>query len=129
MPIKDEVDTRELVRDALREKAVLLPYVAQERIYAGAITDLDDLSRGPYGTLEPATKRPAAEIDLVLVPGVAFDRSRHRLGYGKGYYDAFLRGVPAVKVGVAFARQIVPSIPAEAHDVQMDIVVTEEGVL
>ncbi len=95
----------------------------------------EDLESGRYGVLEPGSHIPAAlpaTIDFVLVPGLAFDRAGARLGRGRGYYDrALVEAVSpaAVRVGVALAEQLVPDVPTESHDVRMDWLVTEEGVM
>ena len=69
----------------------------------------------------------AAEIDAILVPAAAFDRRGHRIGYGGGYYDRFLpRATRAVKIGVAFAVQIVEALPEEGHDRAVDAICTEK---
>ena len=88
-----------------------------------------------FGILEPdpevypVTVEPN-EIGVVFVPGVAFDRLGHRLGYGKGYYDRWLRGASALeKIGLAFSFQVLERLPAEAHDVRLDLLVTEQDVL
>jgi len=90
---------------------------------------------GPYGILEPPTPPgsiPRSEgFDLVVVPGVAFDRAGNRLGHGFGYYDRFLAGLPAgtIRVGLACAAQLVPEVPVESWDVPVHALVTEEGVI
>ncbi len=93
-----------------------------------------ELEIGCYGIREPkrAMIRPvrAEEIDAVLVPAVAFDRRGHRVGYGGGYYDRFLPGVPrAARIGAAFSCQIVDRVPADPHDLPVTRIVTEEGEL
>jgi len=92
-------------------------------------------SSGPYGLLEPDPKTwergSSKEPDLALVPGLAFDPQGGRLGRGKGFYDRLL-GDPcfqALKVGLAWSWQITDEVPAELHDVAMDLVVTEERII
>jgi 5-formyltetrahydrofolate cyclo-ligase len=97
------------------------------------IDGFGDLESGHYGIREPKPGfiRPLEkkEIDVVLVPAVAFDRRGARVGYGGGYYDRFLPGVPqAARVGVAFACQIVQEIPADPYDVTVDAIVTETEI-
>lgn len=84
----------------------------------------------PWGVPVPASKRPAdtARIDLILVPMLAVDRGGFRLGYGKGYYDAFLAKTDALKVGVCFSEEVVDAVPRESHDQPVDWVVTDAGV-
>jgi 5-formyltetrahydrofolate cyclo-ligase len=72
-----------------------------------------------------------AEMGAILVPGLAFTKTGHRLGRGGGFYDRYLASLPAhtIKVGVCFALQIVETLPLEPHDQQMNVVVTENGLL
>ncbi len=97
--------------------------------------DGDRWEEGPYGIAEPA-RIPGLEarmdgFDLVVVPGVAFDRSGHRLGHGLGYYDRFLGGLPerVPRIGLAFSHQVVQEVPVAAWDVPIHTLVTEEGVI
>jgi len=92
------------------------------------------LARHPYGFRQPSGNSPAvalARLELILVPGLAFDLSGTRLGYGRGFYDRLLKdvreGVPVV--GVAPARLIVPTLPREPHDVPMTHLLSETGVV
>ncbi len=95
----------------------------------------DGWETGPYGILEPSI--PAgieprlSGWDIIVVPGLAFDRRGNRLGRGFGYYDRFLEGVPesVPRVGLAYADQRVPEVPVDAWDVPVHALVTEEGVI
>ncbi|MBE0604943.1 MAG: 5-formyltetrahydrofolate cyclo-ligase [Deltaproteobacteria bacterium] len=95
----------------------------------------DGWETGPYGIPEPSN--PAGgdpydgAFDIVVVPGVAFDRRGNRLGHGLGYYDRFLGALPAsvLRVGLACAHQLVPEVPVDAWDVPVHALVTEEGVI
>ena len=128
-----EVDTHEMIKKSLKNKTVVVPKVANNEIEPSIILDFDNLvSSGKFGILEPieAMKIAYKNIDLVLVPGIAFDLNGHRVGYGFGYYDRFLRKVPkAVKIGLCFDFQVVDKIPREQHDVPVDLIVTEERVV
>ncbi len=124
-----EVDTSLLF--TLSEKAgkkICAPRVLNETAMEAAYVDEGPLQKGKFGIWEPCGK-VAEDIDLVIVPGVVFDRQGHRIGYGKGYYDRFLQGRKVSTVGLAYACQVVPEIPAEPHDVTLDMIVTEEGIL
>ncbi len=93
-----------------------------------------DFVPGPGGTRQPppdAAPIPLEEIDLMLVPGLAFDVSGHRLGRGRAHYDATLAALPrrAARVGLCFEVQLVPEVPCEAHDAPLDAVVTERRVI
>lgn len=98
------------------------------------IDSFAELETGHYGIREPKAESlrvvPPGEIEAVLVPAVAFDRQGYRVGYGGGYYDRFLPKVPrAAKIGAVFACQIVPEVPIDRYDVQVERIVTEEGVI
>jgi 5-formyltetrahydrofolate cyclo-ligase len=97
------------------------------------LSKFSDLSPGTYGILEPKKEKikPTSihEIDIVLVPGVAFDRFGHRLGQGGGYYDWFLSKTNVVSIGLAFEFQILKEIPVEPHDQRVDLIVTEEKLI
>lgn len=98
---------------------------------AVAVADWRGLQPARYGIVAPGQEEPAidpGEIDLVLVPGIAFDRQGGRLGQGKGYYDRFLVRTDAIRAGVALIEQIIPAVPGEAHDVRMDYLITEREI-
>ena len=127
-----EVNTHEMIKDALKNKIVVVPKVVQHEIEPSVIIDFDNLISGKFGILEPieAMKIAHKNIDLVLVPGVIFDKEGHRIGYGFGYFDKFLKKVPkAIKIGLAFDFQVVDKIPREMHDVPVDMIVTEKRVI
>jgi 5-formyltetrahydrofolate cyclo-ligase len=117
-----EVDTFSMMKQALRlGKKVALPKIVEDRkkMMFCFIEDLEnDLAVGSYGILEPTQKCPPlltqGEIDLVIVPGVAFDKKNYRLGRGGGYYDRFLKKLPSEtpSFGLAFDFQIVGRLPA-----------------
>lgn len=132
-PLAEEVDVR-LIVDAARtiEKRVYLPRVNKNRgclefsIFAG---DPAELAPGPFGILQPTTPgAPLEEIDLVIVPALAYDLRGHRLGYGAGYYDRFLKTVKCASIGVTFDAQTIDILPTKDHDVAVDLVVTESRV-
>ena len=129
-----EVDTFEMMKQAQKlKKTIALPTVikAQRRIIPRIVRNLrEGLHRGAYGILEPkkefAEPVEVSQLDLVLVPGIAFDKNNHRLGRGLGYYDRFLRQLPShtPTIGLAFDFQVVDRLPyRESHDVQLSHVV------
>lgn len=131
-----EVQTRELIEAALKEgRKVLLPITntAAKEIEISEIKDYDrDLKKGAYGIMEPKKRTDVNEmlIDAVIVPGLAFDKYGHRLGYGLGYYDKLLgRLANADRIGLAYGFQVVEKLPRESHDERMGIIVTESGVI
>ncbi len=135
----EEVATADLLGElAARGKRLAVPVTrpAEERIIPILLpADESELVRGAMGILEPAPEnsRPVAagEIDLVLVPGVAFDVSGSRIGYGKGYYDRFFQAQPmtAGRIGLAFEVQIIPAFQREAYDWPVEQIVTEDRII
>ncbi|MBI2139719.1 5-formyltetrahydrofolate cyclo-ligase [Candidatus Woesearchaeota archaeon] len=129
---KSEVSTMDMILHALDDgKRVLVPVVNQGGIIAAEIRAVKELSRkNKFGILEPAEIRkvPREDIDIVVVPCAAFDRLHHRLGYGYRYYDNFLLGMRAKKIGLAFSLQEADGIPAQEWDVKLDAIVTEKGI-
>lgn len=88
------------------------------------------LENGAFGVAEPPPGAPLVVPDVILAPLVAFDRRGNRLGYGKGYYDrAFAAHPEAIRIGLAFAVQEVPIVPAEAHDLPLAAILTEAGLI
>lgn len=133
--VRKEVETREFIRCLLAQGVrVAVPLCIPERVdlIPCQLEDFErDLTVGTFGIPEPGEGRrrfvPVEDLQVVLVPGVAFDLSGFRLGHGSGYYDRFLgRLSPKVrKVGLAYDWQIVQELPRETHDVPVDLVVTE----
>lgn len=126
-----EIDLSELLEDGLQSgKAIALPRFNPETgVYeAFQISDrAADCSPGKFGISEPTSRCapfPLMQLDLALVPGVAFDATGHRLGRGQGFYDRLLAEIDGVKCGVAFDQQIVNGIPREEHDVRMNCILT-----
>ncbi|MCX6769980.1 MAG: phosphoribosylglycinamide formyltransferase [Candidatus Micrarchaeota archaeon] len=131
-----EVHTEGIIQSALSiGKRVALPVTKKEShaLELYAIAGMDELSPGAFGILEPksdpARRVQPEEVDLVLVPGVSFDRRGHRLGYGMGYYDLLLKRVKGRKIGLAYGMQMVERVPDEPHDVAVDMIVTENEII
>lgn len=121
-----EVNTQKMIKEALNlGKIVVAPVCTKKRTIRPCILRKGmRLIKGPYGVREPAIKRfiNLEDLNLVIVPGVAFDKKGNRLGRGKGYYDCFLKKLPKgiPFVGLAFDFQILPSVPATKRDVTID---------
>ena len=129
-PLLDEPDIWPVVSAALKEgKEVSLPKIDSGGFGydASPIKSLEDLSPGKFGILEPCdttTTIALNRLDLVLVPGVAFDPRGGRLGRGKGFYDRLLSAVNGLKCGVAFDEQIVDAVPVGPVDVRLNCILT-----
>ncbi len=138
---KSEVETKEIIRGALRMgKRVAVPKVTGAEMDFYEITSWEELFPGYQGILEPQTdgKEPVLPVDsdVMLLPGVAFDRSGGRIGYGGGYYDRYWNrinstyGSKPYLMALAFVCQICPGkIPAEEHDKKMNCILTERRVI
>ncbi|HID95687.1 MAG TPA: 5-formyltetrahydrofolate cyclo-ligase [Candidatus Latescibacteria bacterium] len=130
-----EVDTRCLIQRALSSgKRVIVPVTDLEkrRLFHSEIKALEELEKGTFGILEPKQEclrfvEPDI-IDLVIVPGVAFDPYGNRIGFGGGFYDRFLAGLKVPKIGLAYQFQILDRIETTHLDVRVDSVMTEERI-
>jgi 5-formyltetrahydrofolate cyclo-ligase len=137
--VRSEVRTRQALPSALASgKKVVVPWCnAHGELELFHLTSMDELAVGMYKILEPKPelrelreKRVHAdELDLIMVPGVAFDRRGARMGHGKGYYDKLLKHAraDAPLVALAFECQLFPEIPVGHHDVFMDLILTEKA--
>ncbi len=128
--LPDEVDTHALIDELLADgKTVYLPkVVSDEEMVLCRYTGAESLQQGAFGIMEPVGAQIVADevIDVVLVPGMAFDGDGNRLGRGKGYYDRFLRSFSRPRpqlIGVCFDFQKVDVVPTEPTDVQVDVVI------
>jgi len=133
-----EVSTFEVIETALSEnKKVAVPLIleSQNIMLPCEISNLKDLEPGPWGILQPIKEKikniPLKIVDLIIVPGIAFDKNGNRIGRGKGFYDRFLKSVPPSipKIALAFSCQIAEKIPTTRNDIAMDKIITEDGVI
>ena len=130
-----EIETREIMEQAWKEgKIVAVPKTEKERVmYFIPIDSFDDLQEGRFHVMEPKGTVVDAVIpekgDLFLVPGALFDRRKHRIGYGGGYYDTYFEKYQGYrKIGIAFSEQLTEiDIPTEKTDIPLDDIVTENG--
>lgn len=132
--IGNEVRTDTLMECAFKEgKKVIVPFSDRRNktIVPSEISSLNDMETGSFGIPEPREPKPFNEagIDLVIVPGIAFDSRGSRIGYGHGYYDNFLKTAGAKKVALAYEFQIVDEIPNNSNDIKMDKIITEKRVI
>ena len=148
---KSEVDTILLIEQALADgKAVFTPKVAGREMEFWKITSLEDLQEGYKGIREPIQGISflewikACEV-MMWMPGAAFDKDRHRIGYGGGFYDRYLNRlagnmgnaaetwnlagqVPFITAALAYSCQVLEQIPHEEHDRKPDLIITEQGI-
>jgi 5-formyltetrahydrofolate cyclo-ligase len=129
-----EVPTAGIVRQALREgRRVFLPRLVSGRMEIAEIDEASILTPTAYGPKEPSSPKAIdpSDVDVVVAPGLAFDRDGYRLGYGRGHYDRFLRRLrPSTpRIGIAFHEQVLPRVPHGRRDQRMDAVVTDSEII
>jgi len=129
--IAPEVETKSFLKKILKDKKIYLPRIdLKKSLSLCRVRSLsNDLKKGAYNIMEPKVsceRRPAGQMDVIILPGVAFDRKGGRLGRGGGYYDRLLRGAgKALKIGLCFREQIVKKVPMNVCDVSVDRVITD----
>ncbi|MBK2404004.1 5-formyltetrahydrofolate cyclo-ligase [Erysipelothrix sp. strain 2 (EsS2-7-Brazil)] len=128
-----EVDTYGMMETLFWDDryTICLPKIKGESMDFYTITGFEQLQPGVMGILEPTTnhKISADEIDVVIVPMVAFNRQGYRIGYGGGYYDRFLKGINAIKIGVAYSFQETDIPFQQDHDIRCDVIITENAIM
>lgn len=134
--IDNEVETSALIeKSLLLGKKVCLPVTDFEKKHVKAIeiSSLSELRQTGSGLLEPTGEKEAdpGKLSLIFLPGVAFDKKGNRIGRGGGYYDSLLRKVSTkvLLIGLCFEENLEESIPAESHDVKMDLVITDRQTI
>ncbi len=133
LAFRSEVDLKSLL-EFCKEKGIrtALPRITGSGIMEAAeYADSSLLQQNKFGIYEPSNTCGIEKenIDVIVVPAVAFDEEGYRLGYGGGYYDRFLENIKAVKIGVCFDFQILNALPKEEHDIKMDVVISEKRTL
>lgn len=133
---KDEVDTHEIIKKSInmgKRVGVPVPVPKTKELKISELIDFDkELSLGFYNILTPKDKYirivPPKLVDLVLVPGVAFDKRGYRVGYGGGYYDRFFSNINenVIKIGLCYEMQIIPEVPKDPYDIPIDFILTEK---
>lgn len=110
-------------------KKVGLPKVEGEEISFYQVSSQESLVKGRFGIMEPLPYDPLDKIDLIMVPGIAFDEKGYRLGYGKGYYDRYISNKnPQFSIGLAYDIQLIKSLPHGNHDKKLDAIATERRI-
>jgi 5-formyltetrahydrofolate cyclo-ligase len=134
--VNNEVETKGIIEKALEQgKQVSLPITdfEKKRLKLGKINSLAELKKTKQGLVEPKLLKEVKkeDLDLVVLPGIAFDRQGNRIGRGLGFYDNLLRKASTrIKlVGLCFSENLEEEIPSESHDVKMDVVVTDQEVI
>jgi 5-formyltetrahydrofolate cyclo-ligase len=131
-PLPGEVDTFPCLSRWKNNKGLFLPLVSGNTLHLLPYSSGTTLVPGPLGVMHPADIShpvPPECIDLIVVPGLAFDRQGNRLGRGKGFYDRFLSGLATPRIGLCFQFQLLDEVPFNAQDIPMDEIITDEETL
>lgn len=119
--LPDEVQTMDFIKKWQSRKKIILPTIVGDDIVPVELTTESNMKIGDFNILEPENQPYNEDIDIIVIPGMAFDKAGHRLGRGKGFYDRFLAKHPTTKtIGLCFDFQIMENIPIEAHDKPVD---------
>lgn len=132
LPIKNEVETKYLLNIFFQYKKQIVLPVFNKKSWGFSKYSIDDnLVAGPFNIKQPKRIRPfnAVDLDLAILPGLAFSKNGLRLGYGKGIYDRLLKSSKCLKVGLCFDFQIVNKLKVDSHDVPVDIIVSEKRLI
>lgn len=123
--LPDEVQTQQFIEQWRYEKCIILPTVVGDDIIPVELSENTGFAVGDFNILEPQNHPYQGTYDLIVVPGVAFDKNGNRLGRGRGYYDRFLCQHQHIKkIGICFDFQLVDEIPTEPNDIKMDEIIT-----
>ena len=109
-------------------KKIALPCVEGDSLTFYELSSGKYLVKGRYGIMEPLPYGPVDRLDLLVVPGIAFDKKGYRLGYGKGYYDKFLANKEVSSIGIGYSFQLLANLPRGKYDERVDAIATEDGV-
>lgn len=126
--LPDEVQTHDFLQKWRNEKKIILPTVVGDDIIPVELSKETDFAVGDFNILEPQNEPYEGSYDLIVVPGVAFDRNGNRIGRGKGYYDRFLcKHLDVKRIGICFDFQLVAEVPTEDNDIKMNEIISLEG--
>ncbi|MDU1892304.1 MAG: 5-formyltetrahydrofolate cyclo-ligase [Dysgonomonas sp.] len=129
--LADEVQTTDFIRRWSDKKEFYLPVVVSDDLVFRRYHESTEFKQSSIGIKEPlgVDFKDYKKIDLIIVPGVAFDRKKNRMGRGKGYYDRFLQNISAPKMGICFDFQLLNDIPVDKNDIKMDYIISENDLI
>ena len=123
--LPDEVDTHDFLEQWRNRKKIILPTVVGDDIIPVELSKDTNFAIGDFNIMEPQNEPYNGSYDLIIVPGVAFDKKGNRIGRGKGYYDRFLcKHLDVTRIGICFDFQLVDKVPTEDNDIRMNEVIS-----
>ena len=124
-----EVTTELIIKRAtILGKKIALPRVEEDKITFYELSSMKSLIRGRFGILEPQPYEQMNDIDILIVPGIAFDKKGNRLGYGMGFYDRLLSCKRTFSIGLAYSFQLLENLPHDKYDKRLDAIASEDGI-
>ena len=129
--LKGEVSTENFIEKYIDSKKLFCPCIIENNMIFRQISPNTQYIKSNFGIDEPIGEHFSdySKIDLVIVPGIAFDIYKNRLGFGKGYYDKFLKNIKAPKLGICFDYQLLEKIPITENDIKMDYIISENNLI
>jgi 5-formyltetrahydrofolate cyclo-ligase len=126
----DELPTHNFIVKWCKQKEILLPIVKGDTMLIKPFLSENELKKSNYGVWEPSSQTEFANsIDMVIAPGIAFDKNRNRLGRGKGYYDRFFIKSDLTKIGIGFDFQLFDKVPTNQYDIKLDKIITPSSTI
>lgn len=126
----DELPTHSFIVKWCHRKQILLPVVKDDEMLIKPFSSESELKKSSYGIWEPdAQKDFASNIDMVIAPGIAFDKNKNRLGRGKGYYDRYFTKSNVTRIGVGFDFQLFDKVPTNQFDNKLDKIITPSSII
>ncbi len=127
--VGSEVTTELIIKRAtILGKKIALPRVEEDKITFYELSSTKSLIRGRFGILEPQPYEQMNDIDILIVPGIAFDKKGNRLGYGMGFYDRLLSCKRTFSIGLAYSFQLLENLPHDKYDKRLDAIASEDGI-
>jgi len=124
-----EVTTELIIKCAtILGKKIALPRVEEDKITFYELSSTKSLIRGRFGILEPQPYEQMNDIDILIVPGIAFDKKGNRLGYGMGFYDRLLSCKRTFSIGLAYSFQLLENLPHDKYDKRLNAIASEDGI-
>ena len=129
-PMGSELDIRPLLKSLMeKEVSCALPRITPQGLEFHIWMDAHPLIQGPFQILEPHPTDDSVVPDVLLIPLLAFDKRKHRLGYGQGHFDRYLHQYKVLTIGIGFKEQEIEEIPIQSHDFALDHILTEKGLI
>ena len=129
---RGEVSVQMLLEKYFGEKKFVVPKILEDKVCLFELQSNVHFEKGKFGIREPLSclpKKSFEEIGVALIPGIAFDKTGHRIGFGGGYFDRLLKKLRCTTIGLAYEFQIIDNVPARHYDVPVDFIVTEKRLI